>query len=305
MCDGWFAIRESMQLKLVRSHQRFRRLFERHTPFPKHEAVDGMKRQAGPRGLRRLSSAARMGVCMKSERLLERFLVPLIEGRRQECRQVFVEALECGIEPTNLYRGMIWPAMEHVARMFRADQINAAQEHMATRINRLLADQLQAHLKRSDPNGKRILITCADGESEELGAQMCADLFEADGWDVYFVGGGVPNDEVLELVGQVRPEILLIFGTQPAGVPGVRKLIDLIREVGASPTMNIMISGGVFNRAEGLWKEVNADIFAPTAVDALRLAAAAEPRTPEVKVPGAPKKRRRRRRPPLLAQAEA
>lgn len=176
---------------------------------------------------------------------------------------------------------------------------------MATRINRLLADQLQAHLERCAPNGKRILITCADGEPEELGAQMCADLFESEGWDVYFLGGGVPNDEILELVGQVRPNILLVFGTQPSGVPGVRKLIDLIREVNANPTMNIMISGGVFNRAEGLWKEVNADLFAPTAGEALQIAASAEPRKAELRVPGAPKKRRRRRRPPLLAQVEA
>jgi len=242
---------------------------------------------------------------MRNDRLLERFLDPLLEGRRQECRQVFVEAIEAGVEPDKLYRSMIWPAMEHVARLYRADQINAAQEHMATRINRLVADQLQAFLQRNAPNGKRILIACADGEPEELGAQMCADLFEADGWDVFFVGGGVPNDEIMELVGRVRPEILLVFGTQPSGVPGVRKLIELIREVGANPTMNIMISGGVFNRAEGLWKEVNADLFAPTAGEALKVAAEAQPRKPEVKIPGAPKKRRRRRRPPLLAQAEA
>ena len=242
---------------------------------------------------------------MKSDRLLERFMGPLLKGQRQECRQVFTEALQAGIEPEKLYQTMIWPAMEQVARMYRSDEIDLATEHMATRINRLLADQLQAHLQRGVPNGKRIVITCADGEPEELGAQMCADLFESEGWEVYFVGGGVPSDEILSLAGQIHPDILLIFGTQPSGVPGVRRLIDLIREVNANPTMNILISGGVFNRAEGLWKEVNADLFAPTAAEALRMAAEAEPRKPEVRIPGAPKKRRRRRRPPLLAQVEA
>ena len=148
-------------------------------------------------------------------------------------------------------------------------------------------------------------MACADGESEELGAQMCADLFEAEGWTVYFLGGGIPNDELLAMVGQLRPDILLIFGTKPAGVPEVRRLIDLIREVGANPTMNIMISGGVFNRAEGLWKEVNADLFASNMTEALKLAAEAQPRQPEIRIPGAPKKRRRRRRPPLLAEVEA
>jgi methanogenic corrinoid protein MtbC1 len=115
----------------------------------------------------------------------------------------------------------------------------------------------------------------------------------------------VPNDEILTLVGQLRPDLLLIFGTQPSGVPGIRRLIDLLQEVGPNPTMNIMVSGGVYNRAEGLWKEINADLFAKTAREALDTAEKAEPRTPTIKVTGAPKKRRRRRRSPLLASAEA
>jgi methanogenic corrinoid protein MtbC1 len=240
---------------------------------------------------------------MKSDRLLNELMSPLLAGRRQDCRDVLASAMDSGMAAQDAYRNLIWPAMEQVAGMYREDRINIATEHMATRISRALADQLQSKLGKAESNGKRILISCADGESEELGAQMCSDLFEAEGWDVYFLGGGVPNDEILQLVGQLRPDILLVFGTQPEGVPDVRRLIDLVREVGSNPTMNIMISGGVFNRAEGLWKEVNADLFAVSASEALEVAGKAEPRVPEVRVPGAPKKRRRRRRPQLLVEA--
>ncbi len=242
---------------------------------------------------------------MKADSLLDRYVTPLLEGKRQACRDVLAEAMAGGLDARRLYRRVLWQAMERVDLLYREDRINLATEHMATRINRCLADQLQPHLERNTAIGKRIVIACADGEPEELGAQMCADLFEADGWETYFVGGGVPNDEVLAIVGQLRPDVLLVFGTTPAGVPEVRRLIDLIREVGANPTMNIMISGGVFNRADGLWQEVNADLFAPTAEEALQIAAEAEPRKPVIRIPGAPKKRRRRRRPPLLAQVPA
>jgi methanogenic corrinoid protein MtbC1 len=228
---------------------------------------------------------------------LDEFIGPLLAGNRTVCREFVLRQLEAISEPALLYEELLWPAMEQVEKLYRGDRINTATEHMAIRISRSLADQIQLRLTQAEPNSKRILIACADGEPEELGAQMCADLFEARGWNVYFLGGGVPNDEILNLIGQLSPDILLIFGTKPAGVPGIRRLVDQIREIGVSPTMNIMVSGGVFNRADGLWKEVNADLVARNAQQAIPLAEAAMPRTPTVPKPGAPKKRRRRRRP--------
>jgi len=241
---------------------------------------------------------------MPSSPLVDRFTETLLTGCRTDCRALLRDALDQFNNPADVYHQFMWPATQQIMDMFREDRINTAEEHMAVRMARALADQLQTHLPQKDPNGKRLLITCADGENEELSAQMCADLFEANGWDVYFVGGGVPNDEVLSLVGQLRPDILLVFGTQPHGVPQVRILIDQIRDIGSNPTMNVMISGGVFNRADGLWEEVHADLFAKTADEALQIAEDAKPRKPEIRIPGAPKKRRRRRKPTLLMMAE-
>lgn len=235
---------------------------------------------------------------------LDTYMGSLLAGKRVTCRRFIGEQVEKSNDVTTLYDELLWPAMERVEKLFRSDRINAASESMATRINRSIADQLQLKLTVRESNGKRVVITSAPGEPEELGSQMCADLFEARGWDVYFLGGGIPNDEILSLVGQLRPDILLVFGTQPSGVPAVRKLVDLIREVGVNPTMNVMVSGGVFNRADGLWKEVNADLFAKTARQAIPIAEEADPRVPPPPQTGPPKKRRRRRRPPLLATTD-
>lgn len=240
---------------------------------------------------------------MAGPSIVEEYINPLLAGNRIACREFVFGKLDKSGDPIRLYHELLWPAMDRVEKLYRADRINVAAEHMATRINRCIADQLQSRLPKANPNGKRILIACAEGEPEELGAQMCADLFEARGWEVYFIGGGVPNDEVLSLTGQLRPEILLIFGTQPGGVPGIRKLVEMIREIGINPTMNIIVSGGVFNRADGLWKEVSADLMAKNPEQALELAEAAQPRQPQARPTGTTKKRRRRRRAPAEAGA--
>ena len=236
---------------------------------------------------------------------LEAYMCHLLEGHRRQCQQLFDAFRQDCAAPLQLFTNLLWPAMETVERLYRQDRINTTTEHMATRINRQLVDQVRKYLGFPKPHGKRVVVTCGDGEPEELGAQMTADIFEADGWEVFFVGGGAPNDEIIALVGKLRPDILMIYGTTPQGVPGARRLIDTLREIGTCSAMNVMISGGVFNRADGLWEEINADLFAPNATDALSMANQAPPREARPLAPGAPKKRRRRRRSPYLPSVPA
>ena len=97
-------------------------------------------------------------------------------------------------------------------------------------------------------------------------------MFEADGWTVRFAGGGIPNDEVLKLIGDERPDLLVLFATLPSGVPAVRKLIDYLREVNSCPNMQVMCAGGIYKRAEGLAEEIGADLFAADAAEAVAVA---------------------------------
>lgn len=230
-----------------------------------------------------------------SQPLLTRYMQPLLAGRRAECFDLMKDAVANGLPAREAICGVVWPAMAQIDRLYRDHRISTLIENMANRINRTVADQLQAHLPRQAPRNQRILITCAEGANEELGAQMVADLFQSDGWEVTFLGAGVPHDEILSLIGTHRPAILLIFGTQPQGVPEVRRLISWIREVDVCPAMNVIVSGGVYNRADGLWQEVGADVFAESAADVLRIANELPPRRAQPSPPGLAKKRRRRR----------
>lgn len=231
------------------------------------------------------------------EPLLTNYLSQLLAGRRAECFGLIAEALQRGASAQALVHDVVWPAMTQIDRLYREDQINAAVENMAARINRTVADQLQTHLPRKPPNGRRLVVACGESPREEIGSQITADLFQSEGWEVYLVGAGVPHDEILTLTGQLRPDLLLIYGVSPQEVPGVRALVESIREIGVCPTMNVVVSGGVFNRADGLWQEVGADRFAASGAEAVALAATLPPRAPGApRRTGIVKKRHRRRK---------
>jgi methanogenic corrinoid protein MtbC1 len=169
------------------------------------------------------------------ENLLERFMTPLFAGDRSGSRAIVAEAIEEGISAEENLMGQIWPTMEKIQGLYRADRINTGVHHMAARLLRMLADQLALRLPRSERNGRTMLVVCSPGEPEELGAQITTDIAEANGWTVHFAGGGVPNDEIVGWIGQLQPQVLMVYGTIPSGAPMVRQLIDLLHDVGIAP----------------------------------------------------------------------
>ncbi len=228
--------------------------------------------------------------------LFKQYLEHLFAGKRCGARELMFNTLDRGVCANKLLLKTIWPAMEQVDKLYRANQISLLMEHMATRINRMIADQLQAHLARKPKSGKRMVVICGDSEPADLGAQITADLFGAEGWSVWFLGSGVPNDEILQFIGKIKPDILCIYGASPEGVPNIRKLIALIREIGVCEEMQVLAAGGVFNRAEGLAEEVNADLFAADACQALRTVAEHPVRVPKPDVPEPGRRRKRKRK---------
>lgn len=203
---------------------------------------------------------------------LERYLMALINGDRKQARTVIEETLQTGTPANMVYTQVVWPIMVQLEKLNQQDKITPVQEHLAVRINRTIVDQLQNKLPRKQQKNRKITICCSEEEIQELGAQITADLFESDGWEVKFLGGGLNNEDILSFVNTFGPDVLLIYGTAPQQAPGIRTLIDRIKEVNAWQDMKIMVSGGLFNRAEGLWQEVGADMFAPTAEEAVELA---------------------------------
>lgn len=201
---------------------------------------------------------------MQRDVLLERFFNALIGGDRPAARDIVDELLCADCSAEKIVTGLFWPTLEHIHTLHRADQLSNIAHNYATRLMRGLVDQMQPRLAWQDRRNKRVLLVSGPDEPEELAGQMAADLIEADGYDVYFGGGGIANDEIVAQVGEIGADVLVVFGAAASTVPFTRMLIDRLHEIGVCPQVQIAVGGGVFNRAEGLAEEIGADIWART-----------------------------------------
>ncbi|MCZ6836121.1 MAG: cobalamin-dependent protein [Planctomycetota bacterium] len=199
---------------------------------------------------------------MNQELMIEQLFSTLICGNRVGARRLSDAAHDAGVSPETLTHDVYWPALEMIEKLYRADQLTCLAHHYATRLLRSLVDQAQTGYEQKERRGSKVLMFCGPGETDELAAQIVADLSEADGYEIFFGGGGVANDEILAEVGEQQPDILLMFSSAPSDAPNIRQLIDTVHGVDSCPGMQIVVGGGVFNRAEGLAEEIGADVWA-------------------------------------------
>jgi MerR family transcriptional regulator, light-induced transcriptional regulator len=226
--------------------------------------------------------------------LVERFFESLIAGDRPVSRAIVQEALK-GSGPTQVLTDLFWPTYETIEKLYRSDQLTKLSHHLGTRLLRVLVDQNASLLTPKASLGRSILALCGPRDSDELGAQMAVDLLEQSGFDVRFAGGNIANDEVMSHVNNEKPDVLLMFASGANDLPNIRALIDTIREIGACPSTQIAVGGGVFNRADGLAEEIGADLWASSPMEMVDTLVAEPARRAQVEQRTVGRKRRTKR----------
>ena len=231
---------------------------------------------------------------MNTESLQEQFFERLINGDRPGARRLVAESLAAGIPPAQLIGAVFWPTYELIERLHRSDQLSTISRHLSTRLLRVLVDQTAARLDAPQNPSRSVFAVCGPNDADELGAQMAVDLLEAGGCAVRFAGGGIPNDEILAQLHESQPDVLLLFASAPSDLPNIRALIDTMREINACARTQIVVGGGVFNRAEGLAEEIGADLWAADPIELVELVLAGPQRraVPEQRTVGRQRRKR-------------
>lgn len=201
---------------------------------------------------------------MNTEALVSNLLEALVNGDRPSARMLTDACFNRGMTAREVVSEVFWPAYETLERLHRTDKVTKLSHHLATRLLRSLVDQASLRYEKASANGRTIFALCGPNEADELGAQMAVDMLESEGYTVSFSGGGVANDEILERVQARRPDVLLLFASASKDLPEIRSLIDTLHEIGACRDTQVVVGGGVFNRADGLAEEIGADLWAST-----------------------------------------
>lgn len=194
----------------------------------------------------------------------------LLEANYHKCMEMAEMLLvsENGLEA--LYMGLIQPVMYEIGNLWEQDEINTAEEHLATSIVGRVIAGLYSKLPVVTSYKGKVIVTAAPNEFHELGGRMLADMLDASGWDVIFLGANTPIDELVELIRKTNPHFLAISLTMQFSISKVAKIISILKNSPDLSDIKILVGGSAFNADQNLWKQIGADAWAPDPQSAIK-----------------------------------
>jgi methanogenic corrinoid protein MtbC1 len=85
------------------------------------------------------------------------------------------------------------------------------------------------------------VVACAPGEEHQLGAKMIRNSLEQNGYNVHYIGAGLPNDSLLQILKKTRPDLLALSVMLPEHLPALVDLIESIKRL--YPDLRIILGG--------------------------------------------------------------
>mgnify|MGYP000591133585 CR=1 FL=1 len=176
--------------------------------------------------------------------LYSRYFDALLAGDGEQCRQVVEAWLERDPDLRGLYEGLFRRALYAVGKMWEHGQVSVATEHFATAMTERMLTLVYPRLFSGRHSGKSALVTCAANEHHQVGAKMVADMFEMHGWRCWFLGAATPLQEILDLIGDKRPDVVALSLTLYFNADALYAMAEAIRK--AFPDQPMLVGGQAF-----------------------------------------------------------
>lgn len=174
----------------------------------------------------------------------------------------------------DLYTEAVTPAMYEIGRRWETGELSVAEEHRASEITSRIVDICYPALTQFRHTKGRALVTAAPGEQHSLGARIVADLLEADGWGVTYIGASAPAEDIVRLAGSLQPHLIGISVAIPSNLPQLAQLIRDLRRLPDPREARVMVGGWLQVLDPDLWRLLGADAGGVDAGGAVAAAAA-------------------------------
>ena len=203
--------------------------------------------------------------------ILEEIRDAVENGQPKTAETLVQRALEEGTVPRTILEDALVPAMRNAGEFYRRNESDIPRILAAARSMRKGLDVLEPHLDRKVEDLGKVIIGTVQGDLHDVGKNLVAVMFRCAGFQVIDLGVDVTAKQFLAAARE-HPDVSIICLSSllTTSTGAMRQVVRLIKESKDLRQKVIMVGGG--SVTEEFAREIGADVYTDTAVDAAELA---------------------------------
>lgn len=175
-----------------------------------------------------------------------KYLENLLQGNRQNCSAIVRQYLSVNPSFLDLYEEVFKVSLYEIGLLWETNKISVATEHLATAITEGILNEYFEQIISKAKQNRKVVVACVESEQHQVGVKMVADTFEMLGWESFFLGTGIPVQELIRYIHEVKPDLLAISLTVYFNFTNLVKMLTSIRT--DFPELTIIVGGQAFSR---------------------------------------------------------
>ncbi len=178
------------------------------------------------------------------------FQLALFSYNKEEVLRFTREKLDGGYGVENFYKDYILTSLGSIGNTESDGHFDIAKEHVCTAIIRSVIEICYEYIlkERVKVCGKKVVVSGLQHELHELAPRVTTDFFSLQGFDTYFLGTNIPDEDIVDTIKLLQAEYVALSITNFLHLTAVDELIKQIKK---ETSCKIVIGGlAVVNNKE-------------------------------------------------------
>lgn len=160
------------------------------------------------------------------------------------------EAIDAGEDPIRII-DIAQQGMDEVGEKFNKGEFYLAELMLSAKIFETILEMINPYLTQNSTQAKigKILLATPESDIHDLGKNIVATMFMANGWDVVDLGVNVPVDEIVSKATEIKPDILGLSCLLTTAFDRMKQVGENLVKNGLRNSINLVIGGGATNES--------------------------------------------------------
>ena len=195
----------------------------------------------------------------------------ILTGDAKRAESVTRAALEAKVDPNELIRQYMVPAMDEVGRRFECNDYFVPELLIAARAMKTALELITPHLAgTAAQRAGRVVIGTVQGDLHDIGKNLVASMLEGGGFEVIDLGVDVPAEKFVEAAREKEGTIVALSALLTTTMNMMKRVIEALDAAGLRSSTKVMVGGAPVTQQFA--DEIGADGYSDNASAAVALA---------------------------------